>query len=540
VGTGPPHGEPRRSAPANASQGGDSRPDTHDWWTPDHPEDGLSWEEPVRERRAQRMLRATRRGRNRVAAIHRRRLALLAAGLAIVIVVAVVVLGGGGTTVTGPPLPGLGRPAPSGDPFAYSPADQAAFASRAAIGNAQVLFTKSPGGVLASAARVEAFRPLIDAAVKGTKIPADVLEAIVLLESAGRTQVIAGTSPAAASGLTQILAVTGQSLLGMHINLATSTRLTNRIETAAADGNGALTARLEAHRAAVDDRFVPAKALAATVRYLQIGEQNFHRLDLAVESYHMGIGNLQHVLADFDDGHPVPFAQVYFGSTPNDHASTYDLLGSFSDDSELYYWRVLGAEMIMHLYRTDRAALAHLTQLELSFPSNALVLVPPGRVTEFSNPAALSAAYHTHELLPLPRNAARLGLSYSPSMGAFARKLKVPRSLYAGLRPAALDLLIELVARVRAISDVRAPLTVASTVADARYEKLTGFTDPPALTGYTFQIERRYASPAVADAFQSMLDRLQSLNLIAWIRGTSTIEITVAPDADSVLAHGIQ
>jgi hypothetical protein len=37
-----------------------------------------------------------------------------------------------------------------------------------------------------------------------------------------------------------------------------------------------------------------------------------------------------------------------------------------------------------------------------------------------------------------------------------------------------------------------------------------------------------------------MLDRLQSLNLIAWIRGTSTIEITVAPDADSVLAHGIQ
>ena len=55
-------------------------------------------------------------------------------------------------------------------------------------------------------------------------------------------------------------------------------------------------ARLERQRAQIDDRFVPRKALAATVRYLQIAERHFGRLDLAVESYHMGIGNLQDVL----------------------------------------------------------------------------------------------------------------------------------------------------------------------------------------------------------------------------------------------------
>ena len=66
-----------------------------------------------------------------------------------------------------------------------------------------------------------------------------------------------------------------------------------------------------------------------------------------------------------------------------------------------------------------------------------------------------------------------------------------------------------------------------------------GFTDQPATTGYTFQIERHYASGAQASAFQFVLDRLQALNLIGWIRGTFDIEITVAGDAGRVLAHGV-
>jgi hypothetical protein len=459
--------------------------------------------------------------------------------VAVVVVVLLVVLlaGGGGPTVVGPPLPGLGHPASSGDPFAYSPAHETAFADRAAIGNAQVLFTLSPGGAIATAKRVAAFMPQIDAAVKGTSIPAATLEAMVFLESAGRPEVIAGNDPAEASGLTQILAATGQSLLGMHINLAASRRITAQIANAT---NPRTIARLQARRAAVDTRFVPAKALAATVRYLRIAKRQFGRLDLAVESYHMGIGNLQQVLSDFDGGTPVPYAQVFFGSSPDDHASTYQLLQSFSDSSELYYWRVLGAEMIMRLYATNRTALRQLATLETGFPSNALVLVPPDRIKPYADPAALSSAYQRRQLLRLPRNAAQLGLTYSAQMGALAHRLKVPQTLYSGLRPAALDVLIEVVARIRAISHSGAPLTVVNTVSDGRYQALQDISDEPALTGYTFQIERKYASPAVAEAFQAMLDQLQSLNLIAWIRGTSTIEITVAPDADKVIANGVQ
>ncbi len=59
-----------------------------------------------------------------------------------------------------------------------------------------------------------------------------------------------------------------------------------------------------------------------------------------------------------------------------------------------------------------------------------------------------------------------------------------------------------------------------------------------AAAGWTFTIARRYASHAQALAFQAMLDRLQALNLIAWQRYPSVIEITVASDAARVIVNG--
>ena len=58
-----------------------------------------------------------------------------------------------------------------------------------------------------------------------------------------------------------------------------------------------------------------------------------------------------------------------------------------------------------------------------------------------------------------------------------------------------------------------------------------GLSDPPAETGWAFSIERRYVARAQAGAFQAILDRLQSLNLIAWAREPDTIRITVASDS---------
>jgi hypothetical protein len=471
-----------------------------------------------------------------------RRTRLLIAGAAGVLAIAVLVAAlssGGG--VGGPgslPLPGIGKPARSGDPFAYISSRAADFTGRATAGSAHVLFAKSPGGVVATAARVARWRPLVQAATAGTGIDPDLLGGVVFLESAGDPNALAGPDAADAAGLTQILAQTGTDLLGMHVELAASRRLTRRIDAAYSAGNAALAAALQRRRARIDDRFNPAKALAATVRYLKLAERTFGgRSDLAVVAYHMGIGNLQHVLSNYDGGTPVPYVQLFFDTAPDNHASAYDLLSTLGDDSSLYWWRVLGSMAIMHLYRSDRSALQGLVALQGSTDSNAEVLHPPSRTPAFATPDALRSAYAQRVLLRLPSDPGGVGLAYSPAMGRSAPKLGEPPALYRGLRVPALDMLIELAVRVRALSGSHAPLIVASTVTDGAYQKLA----PAAAgsdTGWTFQILRRYASHAQAVAFQAMLDRLQALNLIAWTRTARTIDVTVASDASKAIVNG--
>ncbi len=462
----------------------------------------------------------------------RTRLALALAGLALVAVVLVSALGGG--SLPAPPRPGAARPSTGVDLFAYDASREAQFVARAAAGNANPLFVKSPGGALATAARVAAYRPLIDRVTAGAGVDPNLLEGLVFVESAGLPDAIAGPDVADAAGLTQILAQTGQALLGMHIDLARSRRLTQEIDAITAGTRNGRLAPLVARRAAVDARFDPAAELAATVRYLVLAERQFGRQDLAIASYHMGIGNLRQVLDDYDAGRAVPYAQLYFDTAPDRHTAAYQLLAGLGDDSSLYYWRVLGAVQIMHLWRTDRSALRRLTTLQTAQDAGADALGPPATGSSFPDPAALAAAYQGHRLVPLPANAAQLGLAINPEMGAGAGALGVPRSLYRGLAPAALRMLIEIAAQVRTLSGMDAPLHVYSTVADARFGQQQQLFYPPATSGFSFAITRRYSGgEAQAAAFQAVLDRLASLDLITWARWPPWIEITVAPDAGS-------
>jgi hypothetical protein len=287
------------------------------------------------------------------------------AGSVLIFVIAIVVAAGRG----GAPrlrLPS-GRLTWSAEPLGYEPGHDPQFVARAVSGSANVLFAKSPGGVVVTAARVAAYRPLIDAAVAGSGIDPNFLEGLVFLESAGDPNALAGSDAADAAGLTQILAQTGSSLLGMRINLAQSRKLTGKIDAAYSAGDTAAIAGLQRQRARIDARFDPRSALAATVRYLKLAEHDLgDREDLAFVSYHSGIGNLQHVLGLYDGGKPVPYAQLYFDTFPDDHTAAYDLLSSLGDDSNLYWWRVLGAVQIMHLYRTNLSALRRLATVELA------------------------------------------------------------------------------------------------------------------------------------------------------------------------------
>jgi soluble lytic murein transglycosylase-like protein len=429
---------------------------------------------------------------------------------------------------------------PIADPFAWDPRRAQEFARRAAAGNSHLLYALSPGGAIASAERTARWRPLVERAAKAAGVDPDTLEALVFLESAGREDVRAPGGLESAAGLTQILAETANNLLGMHVDVAASTRSTRRLARAERRGRTRRAAALRAARARVDDRFDPEKALAGTARYLKLARDRFGREDLAFVSYHMGIGNLESVLDAYGAG-AIPYVQIYFDSTPTRHRAAYRRLASFGDDSSNYLWKLDAAREIMRLWRDDRGALTRLVALHAAKASAEEVLHPSDRTPAFVAPQDLRKAWESRDIVPFPTAEAVTGLRRDARMGELARRLHQPAGLYRGLRPEALAMALYIGAQVRAISG-QGPLVVTSTVRDGAYQAVLVRRNGEATrgfslhtTGWAFDVERRYVSRRQALAFQFVLDRLRSLNAIAWVREPSAIHITVSADAKVLL-----
>jgi hypothetical protein len=432
------------------------------------------------------------------------------------------------------------------DPLTFDSGRTAAYERAAAFGLSHALFTKSPGGVVATARRTAAFRPEIEDAVSGSGFDADVLEAMVFLESAGRPDVIAGDDVENASGLTQILAETATNFLGMSVDLTASRELTRQIEAARRRGDREEVEALRVERRRVDARFDPPQALAGTVRYLDEGRRWFGREDFAIVSYHMGIGNLESALRAYSgredgpieevvDEEGVDYARLYFDSSPVRNPDAWARLASFGDDSQTYYWRVLAAREIMRLYREDQAQLERLAELHGRGPSHELVFHPPDSRPRFATPDDLEAGLARGVLRPVPRASAADRFVVDPSLDRAVEGLGDP-AVYRSLRPKALGLVTYLARKVYELSAEARPLAVTRTA----YDTASGLElTPPDLdraahasvhaTGYSFDVRRRYGSGAQAAAFQWTLERLEALGLIAWSRGRAVIHVTVSP-----------
>ena len=369
------------------------------------------------------------------------------------------------------------------DPLAYDEEDEQELARRATAGLGDVLWEKSPGGVPASARRTARWRPLVERAARAGAVDPDLLEAIVLLESGGREDAVAGGDVEGASGLAQILAGTATDLLDMSVDLERSRALTAEIAEAS---DRRSTRRLRAQRRRVDDRFDPAKALQGAARYLALAKRRFGRDDLAVASYHMGIGNLESVMDDYgkDD---VSYTRIYFDTSPLRNAAAYERLSSLGDDSSTYLWRVLAAREIMRRHREQPAELERLWAAEQEDGAAA---------------RRLGARSGGDLRAPPPEEARALGLQL-PSGGI-------------ELRPEAVAVLLYLGAGVKGIS-AQAPLVVREG------------------RGSVFDVQRSYRSREHALAFEFMLDRLQAHGLIAWRRAGRVIRVAVGRAASDLL-----
>jgi hypothetical protein len=446
-----------------------------------------------------------------------------------------------GVAVVPPPPGDAGEDTePLVDPFAWDPRHEDDFVRRAAAGNSHLLYALSPGGVVASAERTARWRPLVERTAQRAGVDADTLEGLVFLESAGREDARAPGGLESAVGLTQILAETGTNLLGLRVDVAASERYTRRLARAERRGRERRAQALRRARVRVDERFDPERALAGTARYLEIAGARFGREDLAFVSYHMGIGNLEDVLAAYGGGRP-SYAEVYFNSTPASHRRAYRILAGFGDDSSNYLWKLAAAKEIMRLWRENRPELDRLNALHLAKGSAEEVLHPPAETPVYATPEDLQHAWDDGDIVPFPDDEAVTGLRRDLRMGELAKRIGQPRERYQGQRRSALAMALYIGAQVRALSG-QAPLIVTSTVRDGSYQTALAARNPEAThryslhtTGWAFDVLREYRSRRQALAFQFVLDRLRTLNAIAWVREPRAIHITVSYDAEVLL-----
>jgi soluble lytic murein transglycosylase-like protein len=429
------------------------------------------------------------------------------------------------------------------DPFAWQDSREEDFEARAAIGSSHVLYAKSPGGARASARRTARWRKQIEAAASRHDVDADTLEAIVFLESAGRPDVSAGPTPEAASGLAQIIPSTATDLLGMQVDLPASIALTKRIANAETSEEAA---RLRAQRAEIDERFDPEAAIEGAATYLDIAQERFGDPELAVSSYHMGIGNLESVIraylgtsgsvpiGDLVAAEDVSYARLHFDSGPDRHREAYELLRGFGDESADYLWKVKASEAIMRRFRQDPDELDRTAELATAKATLEEVFHPEDETEVFSEPDDIEGALRDGELVPLPVSPG-LGWVPDPQMGELAPELDREPALYRALRPEALATLSYLASEVREVSGVFAPLLITSTVRDREYQELLIGSNPEATaeyslhtTGWSFDILRSYDNSRQARAVQHVIDRLSSLAIIDYAIEPGAIHITVS------------
>jgi hypothetical protein len=195
----------------------------------------------------------------------------------------------------------------------------------------------------------------------------------------------------------------------------------------------------------------------------------------------------------------------------------------------------------MRLYRKNPARLVGLAALQTAKNSAEEVLHPAVATPRFANPKTLEKAWDDKQIMVFPQKPTATGLARDGRMGELAERLHVLRGLYRGLRPEALAMALYIGAQTRALGGAT-PLIVTSTVRDQTYQRLLVRRNREATenyslhaTGWTFDVSRTYRSRAQALAFQFVLDRLQVLDAIAWVREPGAIHVTVAKDAKALL-----
>ena len=271
-------------------------------------------------------------------------------------------------------------------------------------------------------------------------------------------------------------------------------------------------------------------AIEGAARYLDFAKGKLGRDDLAVVSYHMGVGNLQRALLAYGKG-IVPYAQLYFDSSPLRHPAAWRA-ASLGDDSATYLWRVLAAREVMRPTAPTPGPAATRPCCNRTRPRPRRCFTRPRTRRPSATPSPSAGprdgrAARSTTTPRAPRAQARPGHG-RPGPAHRPVPAPVPRAAPTGPRRAAgHGRRVAGISRQRAADrdEHRARRALPARPGRETTRRRTRYSLHT--TGFAFDIARDYRSRAQALAFQFLLDRL-ARGMIAWVREPQAIHVTVA------------
>jgi hypothetical protein len=215
-------------------------------------------------------------------------------------------------------------------------------------------------------------------AAQRSGLPASLIEAIAYLESWGDAKAQSSAGP---KGIMQISAATAHAM-GLKVIVATRYKIT-REKVQVALAHGKTRTRTVTHRTPYivtlrDDRLVPERAIPAAAVYLAGMQQKFGGLDWAIFAYHCGQGCVTEMQELTRRARGIPKDQItvprmFFSCSPAWNRELYQAISQqmLRDYSPTYYFRVMRAQQLLTLYRSDPQQFAELSaQYKSDFATN--------------------------------------------------------------------------------------------------------------------------------------------------------------------------
>ncbi len=228
----------------------------------------------------------------------------------------------------------------------------------------------------------------------------------------------------------------------MSVDLPQSIELTRRISNSDSPGE---TERLQQQRAPIDQRFDPEAAIEGAATYLDIARKRFGDLQLAIASYHMGIGNLENVLrayardasdmpiGDLVSGDHLSYAEVFFNSGPDSHRKAYELLRDSATSPPSTCGRSWRPGRSCTCTATTASACRRPQRWRPTRRPMEEVFHPENETDVFQTPDDISDALDDGDLVPLPDKPA-LGWEPNKDIGELAGQVDQSPELYRALR----------------------------------------------------------------------------------------------------------